>query len=158
MKKLPSLRPAITRMQQRQIVARSQPAEQQVAYYYCDGMEKSEFCSALAAGKQTAINLALDLLAAELWLQEQDSKIYAHDIHSALQSAGIAGLLTPAQQKMLLAIETRHLQRLVMRAYHSEPGADHESALRSLPAQQELMQQLFGHIPALHSIAMLGPP
>lgn len=136
-------------MQQRQIVARTQPSEQQAAYYYCDGMEKSKFCSALAAGNQTAIALALDLLAAELWLLELDSDVYAHDIRSALQSAGVAGLLTSAQQKIHLAIETRHLQRLVVRAYHSEPGADQESALHSLPAQQELMQQLFRHIPSL---------
>ena len=150
MKKPPSLRPSITRMQQRLAAARALPAEQQGAFYYCDGKSISDFCAELAAGNQSAINLALDVLAAEQWLQEQDSADYSHSIHTALQNAGLAGLLTPVQQKIHLAIESRHLRRLLLRAYHSEPGTDREDALRSLPAQQELMQQLFGHIPSLH--------
>lgn len=149
MKKPPSLRPSITRMQQRLAAARALPAEQQATFYYCDGKDLSDFCAELAAGNQSAINLALDVLATEQWLQEQDSTDYAHSIRTALQTAGLAKLLTPAQQKIHLAIESRHLQRLLLRAYHSEPGTDREDALRSIPARQELMQQLFGHIPSL---------
>lgn len=150
MKKPPSLRPSITRMQQRLAAARALPAEQQVAFYYCNGKSLSDFCAELAAGNQSAISLALDVLAAEQWLQEQDSSDYSHNVRTALQNAGLAGLLTPVQQKIHLAIESRHLRRLVLRAYHSEPGTDRESALRRLPEQQELMQQLFGHTPTLH--------
>lgn len=150
MKKPPSLRPSITRMQQRLTVAQALPAEQQVAFYYSNGKSLSDFCAELAAGNQSAISLALDVLAAEQWLQEQDSADYSHNIRTALQNAGLAGLLTPVQQKIHLAIESRHLRRLVLRAYHSEPGTDRESALRRIPEQQELMQQLFGHTPTLH--------
>ena len=144
MKKQPSFRPAITRMQQRQAVAHALPIEQQAAFYYCDGMEKSAFCAALAAGNQSALALALDLLAAELWLQARDGARYARSIRSSLRIASAAGLLAPAQHKIHHAIEFRYLQRLVLRAYHSEPGAAQERALRRLPGQQALMQQLFG--------------
>lgn len=150
MKKPPSLRPALTRMQQRLTTARALPVEQQVGFYYYDGHKESEFCAKLAAGNQSAITLALDLLAAELPLQEDSAPLSTHSIRAALRTACAAGLLTPPQQKIHRAIESRHLRRIVLRAYHSEPGTDQESALSRLPEQQELMQQLFGHTPTLH--------
>lgn len=150
MKKLPSLRPALARMQQRLTVAQALPVDQQADFYYYNSRKESDFCSELAAGNQSALTLALDLLAAELPLQEDCDTLYTHSIRAALRTACAAGRLSPAQQKIHYTIESRYLQRLVLRAYHSEPGTDRESALRRLPEQQELMQQLFGHTPTLH--------
>lgn len=143
MKKPPSLLPSRTRMEQRAATCRKLPAEQQAAHYYCNGAEKADFCTAVADGQTEALNLALDLLAAEHWLQPRDGARYARSIRAALRTACAAQRLSSAQQKLHFAIEWRYLERLTLRARHSVPGQLQQRALRRLPGQQALMRQLF---------------
>lgn len=119
MKKPPSLRPACSRMEQRAAACLKLPAEQQTLHYYFNGDSKADFCASVAAGHPHALALALDILAAEHWLQPRDSTRYARGIRAALRTAGAAQLLAPAQQKIHFAIEWRHLVRLSLRAYVS---------------------------------------
>ncbi len=143
MKKPLSLQPASTRMEQRAAACRKLPAEQQALHYYFNGDSKADFCASVAAGHPHALALALDILAAEHWLQPRDSTRYARSIRAALRTAGAAQLLAPAQQKIHFAIEWRHLVRLSLRAYHTKPGPQQQRALRRLPGQRQLMQRLF---------------
>lgn len=143
MKKPRSLHPASSRMEQRAIACRKLPAEQQAAHYYCNGAQKADFCAAVADGQTAPLNLALDLLAAEHWLQPRDGARYARSIRAALRTACAAQRLSTEQQKLHFAIEWRYLERLTLRARHSTPGQLQQRALRRLPGQQALMQQLF---------------
>lgn len=63
-KKPVSLQPSVSRMQQRvRAVAALPPAEQGLACY-CDGQPKPDFCAAVSSGEESAVNLALDVVAA----------------------------------------------------------------------------------------------
>lgn len=78
-----SLNPSKSRMEQRAIAARDLPPEQQAGFYYCNGRSKDEFTRAVAAGKADAVLLALDVVAAELWLCARDGARYARCIRAA---------------------------------------------------------------------------
>lgn len=150
MKKPRSLQPALSRIRKRLSTARNLPIEQQATYYYFDGTTKNDFCSALEDGHQSAIRLALDILAADLPLQTENHETYIRAIRTALRNACAADLLNPANKKTLLSIEYRHLQRLTIQAHFSTPGAEQQQARRQLTGHQECMQKLFGHIPPLN--------
>ena len=150
MKKKPrSLQPSAGRMQKRAQEARTLPVEQQAAFYYCGGRSKAEFTSAVAAGEPAAVELALDVVAGELWLCPRDGARYARSIRAALRRACEAGLLSDTQKRMLLGIELRNLERLVLRGRHSAPGVLQQRAARRIPGQMQLMQRCFGEVPAL---------
>ena len=48
------------------------PVERTLAYY-CAGLNKQAFCASIRRGDAAAVNLALDVVAAELWLGEHDA-------------------------------------------------------------------------------------
>lgn len=147
MKKKPrSLQPAVGRMRKRAQDALALPVEQQAAFYYCGGRSKAEFTAAVAAGEAAAVELALDVVAGELWLCPRDGARYARSIRAALRRASEAGLLDEAQNRVLLGIELRNLERLVLRGRHSAPGVLQQRAARRIPGQMQLMQRCFGEV------------
>lgn len=148
MKKKPiSLRPYLSRMQQRAQQASALPKDEQPLFYYCGGRNKAEFVAAVAAGEPEALALALDVVAGELWLCPRDGARYARSIRAALRLACEAGLMDDTQQRLLYAIEMRNLERLVLRGYHSAPGVLQQRAARRIPGQLQLMQRCFGVVP-----------
>ena len=150
MKKKPiSLQPHYSRMQQRvRAVAVLPPAEQGLACY-CDGRAKPDFCEAVSAGEESAVNLALDVVAAELWLGPHDAGRYGRAFRASLRRACMAGVMTVAQKRVLYSIEMRNLRRLTLRARHTPPGYEQQRAERRLPGQQQVMQLCFGELPEL---------
>ncbi len=148
MKKKPiSLQPHFSRMQQRARVARDLPAEEQGSFYYCGGRSKAEFVAAVAAGEPGAVELALNVVAGELWLCPRDGARYARSIRAALRTTCKAGLLDSAQMRVMYAIEMRNLERLLLRGRHSAPGVLQQRAERRIPGQLQLMQLCFGETP-----------
>lgn len=136
-------------MRKRAQEARALPAEAQAAFYYCGGRSKAEFTAAVAAGEEECVELALDVVAGELWLCPRDGARYARSIRAALRRACEAGRLRDTQKRMLLGIELRNLERLVLRGRHSAPGVLQQRAERRIPGQMQLMQRCFGEVPAL---------
>ena len=144
-----SLQPSVSRMQQRvRAVAALPPAEQGQACY-CDGRAKRDFCAAVSAGEEAAVLLALDAVAAELWLGPHDAGRYGRAFRAALRRACMAGAMTAAQKRVLYSIEMRNLRRLTLRARHTPPGYEQQRAARRLPGQQRVMRLCFGELPEL---------
>lgn len=144
MKKPRSLKPAEDRMRKRVREARALPKEAQAAFYYCGGLGKAEFAAAVAAGESEPVELALNVVAGELWLCPRDGARYARSIRAALRKACEAGRLTESQKRTLFAIEMRNLERLVLRGRHSAPGMLQQRAERRIPGQLLLMKRCFG--------------
>lgn len=136
-------------MRKRALEARALPVEMQAAFYYCGGRSKAEFTAAVVAGEGECVALALDVVAGELWLCPRDGARYARSIRAALRRACEAGLLSDTQKRMLVGIELRNLERLVLRGRHSAPGGLQQRAARRIPGQMQLMQRCFGEVPAL---------
>lgn len=150
MKKKPiSLLPYFSRMQQRAQQARTLPKGEQRAFYYCGGRGKAEFTAAVVVGEPDALDLALNVVAGELWLCPRDGARYARSIRAALRTACEAGLMDDAHKRVMYAIEMRNLERLVLRGRHSVPGALQQRAERRIPGQLLLMQRCFGEEPEL---------
>ena len=124
------------------------PAERGRACY-CNGVSKADFCEAVNRGEEAAVNLALDVVAAELWLDEHDAGRYGRAFRAALRRACQGGQLTAVQKRVLLSIEMRNWKRLVLRARHSVPGESQQRASRRLPGQRLVMQRCFGLLPEL---------
>ena len=136
-------------MRMRAQVARDLPVGEQAEFYYCGGRSKPAFTAAVAAGESEAVALALDVVAGELWLCPRDGARYARGIRAALRRACEAGLLNEAQKRVLLGIELRNLERLVLRGRHSAPGVLQQRAERRIPGQMQLLQRCCGEVPAL---------
>lgn len=133
-------------MRQRAQEARALPPEEQAAFYYCGGRSKAEFTAAVASGEPGAVELALNVVAGELWLCPRDGARYARSIRAALRRACEAGGLTEPQRRTLYAIEMRHLERLVLRGRHTAPGVLQQRAERRIPGQLRLMRRCFGEV------------
>lgn len=144
-----SLKPARGRMQQRALAARALPEDEQAAFYYCHGLSKAEFTQAVADGAPEALRLALDVVAAEMWLCPGDEVQYARSLRAALRRACAAGALTGEQRRILFSIEHRYLRRLVLLAQHTAPGELQQRAARKLPEQLNLMEQSYGSRPVV---------
>ncbi len=149
MKKPSSLQPSVSRMQLRmRNLPALLPVERALAYY-CAGLNKQAFCASIRKGDAAAVNLALDVVAAELWLGEHDAGRYGRPFRAALRRACLSGGMTPEQKRVLRSIEMRNWRRLVLRARHSEPGDAQQRAARRLPGQRRVMQQCFDMQPVL---------
>ena len=149
MKKPPSLQASLSRMRQRvQQLPLLPPAERGRACY-CNGVSKADFCDAVNRGEEAAVNLALDTVAAEVWLDEHDAGRYGRAFRAALRRACLGGMLSAVQKRILLSIEMRNWKRLVLRARHSVPGESQQRASRRLPGQRLVMQRCFGLLPEL---------
>ena len=144
MKKPVSLQPSVSRMQLRMRELPSLPPAARARLCYCGGASKQDFCAAVNRGDAAAVNLALDVVAAELWLGEHDAGRYGRPLRAALRRACQAGVLPPEQKRVLLSIELRNWKRLVLRARHSEPGDAQQRASRRLPGQRLVLLRCFG--------------
>ena len=136
-------------MQQRVRAVAALPPAEQGLICYCDGRAKPDFCAAVSAGEEAAVNLALDAVAAELWLGPHDAGRYGRAFRASLRRACMAGVMTVAQKRVLYSIEMRNLRRLTLRARHTPPGYEQQRAERRLPGQQRVMQLCFGELPEL---------
>lgn len=149
MKRPISLKPFVSRMQQRVRGVVGLPVAKQGLVCYCGGLGKADFCAAVSVGEPDAVNLALDAVAGEIWLGPHDAGRYGRAFRAALRRACIAGVLTDAQKRILYSIEMRNLRRLVLRGRHSPPGYEQQRAARRLPGQLKVMQRCFGEVPEL---------
>ena len=145
-----SLQPMVSRMQQRVRAAVALPAAEQGCACYCGGRAKADFCASVSAGDESAVHLALDVVAAEQWLGPHDAGRYGRAFRAALRRACIAGAMTDAQKRVLYSIELRNLRRLTLRARHTSPGYEQQRAARRLPGQLMVMQRCFGAVPELN--------
>lgn len=144
-----SLQPSVSRMQQRVRACVSLPVAEQGIACYCAGLAKADFCAAVSAGEEAAVNLALDAVAAELWLGPHDAGRYGRAFRAALRRACSAGVLSDAQKRVLLSIEMRNLRRLTLRARHTPPSYEQRRAARRLPGQLAAMKRCFNVMPEL---------
>ena len=149
MKKPSSLQPSVSRMQLRMRNLPALPPLERALACYCAGLDKQAFCASISRGDAAAVNLALDVVAAELWLGEHDAGRYGRPFRAALRRACLSGVMTPEQKRVLKSIEMRNWRRLVLRARHSEPGDAQQRAARRLPGQRRVMQQCFDMQPVL---------
>lgn len=149
MKKPCSLQPSVSRMQLRIRNLPPIPPMERAIACYCDGLSKQKFCAEINRGVASVVNLALDVVAAELWLGEHDAGRYGRPFRASLRRACLSGVLTPEQKRVLLSIEMRNWKRLVLQARHSDPSDAQRRAARRLPGQRWVIQQCFGIRPEM---------
>lgn len=146
MKKPKSLQPYRSRMEQRARDALRLPEQERTAFFYCNGRSRVEFRAAVESGEPEAVDLALEVLAGEVWPQPG----YARGFRASLRRAAAADVLSPGQRKLLFAIECRYLERLEFAAFYSPLSAEQERAVCRLPAQRKWMMVAFGELPSLN--------
>ena len=147
MKKPRSLSPSISRMLQRMEGCLDTDSAAREAYYYCDGMSRVDFIAAVAAGQTSAVNHALDVLAAELWLRPRDMAIYGKALREALYTAKSNHLLKERPSRVFYDLECRLVDSLLKRAWHSEPGPAARRSQRRLARVSECVNKCFGSAP-----------
>lgn len=145
MKKPKSLQPYRSRMEQRAREASLLPEPERVPFFYCNGRNRADFKAAVESGEPGAVELALEVLAGEVWPQPG----YARGFRAALRRAAAADLLSSGQRKLLYAIESRYLERLELAAFYSPLSAEQARACRRLPAQRRWIMDIFGSLPEL---------
>lgn len=145
MKKPKSLQPYRSRMEQRAREASLLPEPERVPFFYCNGRNRADFKAAVESGEPGAVELALEVLAGEVWPQPG----YARGFRAALRRAAAADLLSSGQRKLLYAIESRYLERLELAAFYSPLSAEQERAHRRLPGQRRWIMDIFGSLPEL---------
>lgn len=147
MKRPRSQKPSFDRMKHRLAMCREVPVEQQAAFYYGSGMEQTAFLAAVTAGEKEAVALALDVLAAGLWLRPRDRALFGCRMREALYTACKAGKLQPQHRKAFEGQEYLICNNLLIAARHSVPGAAQQRASRRLLSQQAIMHHTFGAAP-----------
>ena len=133
-------------MEQRLHAARCLPEAEQAAFFYCNGRSRDEFKRAVEQGEPDAVELALDVLAGEVWLRPG----YARGFRAALRRAAAADVMSHAQRKRYFALESRYLERLEREGFYSPLSEAQRRAQRRLPWQRQWMLQCFGCLPELH--------
>ena len=145
MKKPKSLQQYRSRMEQRAKEAGLLPEQERMPFFYYNGRSRAEFTAAVQSGESDAVELALEVLAGEVWPQPG----YARGFRAALRRAAAADLLPPGQRKLLFAIESRYLERLEFAAFYSPISTEQERARRRVPGQRKWIMDTFGSLPEL---------
>lgn len=145
MKKPKSLQQYRSRMEQRAKDAGLLPEQERMPFFYYNGRSRADFKAAVESGEADAVELALAVLAGEVWPQPG----YARGFRAALRRAAAADLLPPGQRKLLFAIESRYLERLEFAAFYSPISTEQERACRRVPGQRKWIMDTFGSLPEL---------